>query len=223
MDPIEKYYATHKVDLDVLEPDPGTLGWLDAQLGHGAPRKRNLLLWMAGLAATLVIAAGGWWIAWSAEQAPAATAESPYALQVGDAFPELMLDDQFGSAVPLSSLQGKVVLVEFWASYSKVCTDRQCYYFKPIYEQYADHGFEIYGISIDTSMQDWLHSVESDGLPWVNVADFDKGKDHLEHKFLLEQIPTTYLLNAEGKVIAKDVGGDELEQHLERMLSEQGR
>lgn len=218
MDRIEKFYATHKDEFDLLEPAPDTLDWLDDQLGHRKQPARKRRYWLAGAAAILLLACGFFFL--KAPTEPNLVEESPYALQVGDEFPDLMLDNQFGDAIPISTLQGKVVLVEFWASYSKICTDRQCYYFKPIYEQYADHGFEIYGISVDTSVREWLSTVESEGLPWVNVANFDSARDDLEKKFLLQQLPTTYLLDREGRIVAKDVGSNELEGHIERLMTQ---
>ncbi len=220
MDRIEKYFATHRDELDVLEPTPDSWEWLDRRLDGGRRPRRGLTLWISGVAAAILVVVAGWML--SPEPGDASTiAASSEALEVGDHFPELMLDNQFGEAVPLSTLQGKVVLVEFWASYSKVCTDRQCYYFKPIHEQYADHGFEIYGISVDTNMQSWLQAIESEGLPWVNVAEFGQGEAEcgLQKKFLLEQLPTTYLLDQTGKIVAKDVGTHELEWHIERLLT----
>ena len=218
MDRIEKFYATHKDEFDLLEPAPDTLDWLDGQLGHRPKSSRKPWVWLAGVAAALLIACGYFFLQPSAESLP--VTESPYALQVGDEFPDLMLDNQFGDAIPVSTLQGKVVLVEFWASYSKICTDRQCYYFKPIYEQYADHGFEIYGISVDTNVREWLSTVESEGLPWVNVANFDSARTDLEKKFLIQHLPTTYLLDRNGRIVAKDVGPNELEGHIERLMTQ---
>ena len=202
--------------MDVLDPEPASWDWIEERLDGKRKRPGGLFMYLsvAAAAALLVLAfflnPGG-----SGEVIESALP----ALAVGDAFPELTLDNQYGVPVPLSSLQGNVVLVEFWASYSKICTDRQCYYFQPIYEQYAEKGFEIYGISLDTNSREWLSLLENEGLPWVNVAETDDIAA-LRHKFLVQELPTTYLLDQYGNIIAKDIGTDELEVHLERLLAE---
>lgn len=226
MDKIEQYYRDHSPELDVLEPDPAS--WdhirreLDGEHGpgndpepkpHSANRKSLYLLVAATIALIMTFTF------WPRPDTGAIAGENPQALQVGDPFPELVLDNQFGEAVSLSSLQGKVVLIEFWASYSKVCTERQCYYFKPIYDQYAEHGFEIYGISVDTNTMAWMNHLEEDGLPWINVQGYYEDSADLEERFLVQELPTTFLLDQSGRIVAKDVGEDDLEDHLERLLA----
>ena len=85
--------------------------------------------------------------------------------------PEIVLPTANGEMVALSSLKGKVVLVEFWASWCKTCQEENCYVFKPLYDQYKDKGFEIYAVSLDKDKNSWLKGIERDGLPWINVTD----------------------------------------------------
>ena len=200
--------------MNQLQPDPASWEWLEARLGR---RRRRNSLYLLSVASIALLATVLFFLADPFGKPSGPTFE---ALQVGDHFPELTLDNQFGSPVSISSLQGNVVLVEFWASYSKICTDRQCYYFKPIYEEYAEKGFEIYGISLDTSAREWLSLVEGEGLPWVNVAEFDQGAE-LRQSFLIQELPTTFLLDREGRIVARDVGVSELESHLERLFTEE--
>ncbi|MEM7040811.1 MAG: TlpA disulfide reductase family protein, partial [Bacteroidota bacterium] len=170
------------------------------------------------VAAMLVMAVG---LAWTAFRpaAPAEEGDAPFALEVGNEFPEIALRNPFGELVPLSSLKPNVVLVEFWASYSKVCTEEHCWYFLPLYEQYKDKGFEIYGVSVDTSAQHWLTGIERDDLPWIQVADIGEKESELWKQFEITELPTTFLLDEKGNIIAKNIGRDELEKHLETLLA----
>ena len=214
MDKIEQYYRDHSPELDVLEPDPTSWDHIRQELDGKPPRRYGVWLLVAAsiaLIATLFL--------WPPPQEEGGMTAKAKPLQVGDPFPELVLDNQFGEPVALSSLQGKVVLVEFWASYSKVCTDRQCYYFKPVYDQYAEHGFEIYGISVDTNTMAWMSHLEEDGLPWINVQGYYEDSSALEERFLVQNLPTTFLLDQSGRIIARDVGEEDLEGHLERLLA----
>ncbi len=222
MDKIEQYYKDHSPEMDILDPDPASWDHIRNELDgttRTSPKSKpnypkGLYLLVAATIAFILT-----FTLWPRPDSEIISESNSKALQVGDPFPELVLDNQFGEAVPLSSLQGKVVLIEFWASYSKVCTERQCYYFKPIYDQYAEHGFEIYGISVDTSSKAWMSHLEEDGLPWINVQGYyEKGAD-LEERFLVQELPTTFLLDQSGRIVAKDVGEDDLEDHLERLLA----
>lgn len=216
MDQIEKFFADHKDALDTLVPEPESWIHIDTALG-ASPRERRFarMRWLS-LAATLIVAVG---IGWFLVNELGETEESQtYALDVGDPFPEIELRNPGGELQGLSELKGKVVLVEFWASYSKVCTEENCYYFQPLYEQYRDQGFEIYGVSVDTSAQHWLAGIERDELPWIQVADIGQAVPEIHKQFPVEELPTTFLLDQEGHIIAKNVRAQELAAHLERMF-----
>ncbi len=221
MDKIERFYRNHSREMDVLEPKPASWDHVRHELDDKgksnkgkSSRQRGLFLLVAAAVAMVLLVS-----LWPRPTTETGTNHQAKALQVGDQFPELVLDNQFGEAVSLSSLQGKVVLVEFWASYSKVCTERQCYYFKPIYDQYAEHGFEIYGISVDTSTMAWLNQLQQDGLPWINVQGYYEENANLEERLLVKELPTTFLLDQSGHIVATDVGEKDLEVHLERLLA----
>ena len=136
-------------------------------------------------------------------------------------FPNIELRNPNGEMIALSSLQGKVVLVEFWASYCMLCTEEHCYYFKPLYETYKDHGFEIYSVSIDSSATNWLQVIERDQLDWVQVSDLMGNDSPVNEKFEVNSLPTNYLLDRNGKILAKNIPVEDLEETLSHLLAYQ--
>ena len=151
------------------------------------------------------------------------TQETPNTDQIGlnenMFFPEIALKNQHGKLVPLSELKGKVVLVEFWASHSTICTEEQCYYFKPIYNEFKEKGFEIYAVSLDTSAYSWVDVIKREEFDWVQVADLQGTDSPLKHQFEVEELPKTYLLDENGRIIAKDFNADELKDKLDKLLA----
>jgi thiol-disulfide isomerase/thioredoxin len=220
MEPFEKYYRDNSTDLDHLEPDPESWAWLEERLDRRRLSSR-LPRWITA-AAMLVIAAG---LVISLVKpsilnpAPNANPKvAAVALEVGMPFPELSLRNPEGKLVPLSSLRGKVVLVEFWASWSTICTEEHCYYFQPLYDQYRDSGFEIYAVSVDSSAAGWLSGIERDALPWINVANFGGIPQEFPQNLPVKELPTTYLLDREGHILAKDVEAADLGGVLEKVM-----
>jgi peroxiredoxin len=224
MDRLKDIYAQHRDALDTLEPTPAMWDHVSARLANHnvhdrSPRTRRTA-WreLLGLAAMLLVVIGLAWVVLK-ERTP----KSEFtALENGSIFPEVNLRDPQGNLVPLSSLKGKVVLVEFWASYSTVCTETNCYHFAPVYEQYKDKGFEIYAISLDSSAQHWLHGIERDQLPWINVADLSGALPPPFPSTPSEDLPLTYLLDPQGKILAQDIDAHELEPLLKSMLANGG-
>ena len=134
-------------------------------------------------------------------------------------FPDVSLRNPDGEAIALSSLKGKVVLVEFWASYCMVCTEEHCYYFKPLYNTFKDKGFEIYSVSVDSSANNWLKMIDRNELDWIQVSDL-MGKDSpISKQFAVNALPTNYLLDQNGKIIAKNVDVSKLEETLPSLLA----
>lgn len=86
-------------------------------------------------------------------------------------FPDVELPDMFGRKVRLSSLQGKVVLVDFWSAElgNSNAINAEL---KEVYAEYADRGFEIYQIGVDVSKDIWINAVQEQQLPWISVCDF---------------------------------------------------
>lgn len=134
--------------------------------------------------------------------------------QSGVAMPEIQLPDANGHTVKLSSLKGKVVLVDFWASWCGPCR-MSMPHLKKLYSEYKDKGFEIYGISLDESAGSWKRAVKEDGTAWLHVIDTE---GRTAQQFKVNYIPTSYLLDKDGKVIAVNADKDALDKLVKKAL-----
>jgi peroxiredoxin len=133
---------------------------------------------------------------------------------VGQKAYEISLPDAKGANINLSSLQGKIVLIDFWASWCGPCR-RSEPALKKIYSKYQSKGFEIYGVSVDEDKSAWKMAVKEDQLEWIHVND-SNGK--VAGKWNLMYIPNTYLLDKTGKVVAVNPSHEELDKLLEKLL-----
>lgn len=129
-------------------------------------------------------------------------------------YPDLEMYDMFENKVRLSSLQGKVILVEFWSA-ERGNSNALNAELKELYAHYADRGFEIYQVGIDTSKQAWVTAVQEQRLPWISVSDFKGEASPSLGLYAVQKLPSNFLINREGVVIARDLYGEALEQALE--------
>ena len=222
MDKLEQFFQQHRSEFDDLKASDALWEAIDQQLDEPGPSELVLPLWrrwnirVAAAVAVLLVAGLAWW---GKGAMGSAGDVRQVGLEVDNVFPDVALRDMSGELVSLSSLKGKIVLVNFWASYSTLCTTEFCYFFKPIYNEYKDKGFEIYAISVDSSAVSWIDAVEQNELDWVQVSDLQGTKSHLFQSFKVDQLPTSYLLDENGRIIAKDVDASELEVKLDDMLA----
>ena len=133
---------------------------------------------------------------------------------VGERAHEISLPDQKGNNVNLSSLQGKVVLIDFWASWCGPCR-RSEPELKKLYDKYQTKGFEIYGISVDEDKFAWKNAIKQDKIDWLHVND-DKGE--VAGKWNVMYIPNTYLLDKTGKVVAVNPSHEQLDELIQKLL-----
>ena len=133
----------------------------------------------------------------------------------GKAAPAFTVKDGEGNDRTLPQLlEGKkYVLIDFWASWCKPCRN-EIPNFKRIYEAYGPKGFEIVSISTDKNTDDWKKALEEEQLPWPNFLDDGTIADKYKVKF----IPSTYLVDENGTVVAEQIKGEELEKELQELL-----
>ena len=141
------------------------------------------------------------------------------AFMVGGVAPDFAQLTPEGDSLSLSDLRGKVVLVDFWASWCGPCR-RENPHVKKIYEKYKDKGFDVLGVSLDKTQKAWERAIEQDGLPWKHVSDLKGWKNEVAQLYSVKSIPHTILLDQEGKIVASKLRGPQLEQELAKIFGE---
>lgn len=121
--------------------------------------------------------------------------------------------DDKGNEFKLSSLKGKYVLVDFWASWCGPCRAENPHLLKA-YNQLKGKNFEVVGVSLDETKAAWLNAVKQDGMPWIQVSDLKGFKSDLAVKYGISAIPQNFLINPEGVIIAKDLRGADVNEKL---------
>jgi thiol-disulfide isomerase/thioredoxin len=138
---------------------------------------------------------------------------------IGGQAPDFQQATPDGKMLSLSDLRGKVVLVDFWASWCGPCR-RENPNVKRVYDEYKEKGFEILGVSLDRTEDRWLQAIEKDGLQWLQVSDLKGWKNEVALMYSVSSIPHTILLDAEGKIIARGLRGKQLEDKLAEIFAE---
>ena len=136
---------------------------------------------------------------------------------VGAIAPDFTMNDPAGNPVQLSSLRGKVVMIDFWASWCGPCRQENPHVVK-LYQQYNTKGFEIIGVSLDRTKEEWVKAIQDDQLSWVHVSDLQFWQNTAARLYSVNAIPQTYLLDKEGKIIAKGLRSAELAAKLNELF-----
>ena len=138
-------------------------------------------------------------------------------LKIGDKFVDFEMLDSNGRQRKLSEFEGKIVLLEFWASWCGPCLSDMPY-LKKTYENYNKYGFEILAVSFDMNKEDWLKAIEENNLNWNHVTELKSYGNTAGFIYGVSGIPDNYLIDEKGIIKARDLRKDKLDKALEKMI-----
>lgn len=216
MDNFEKYINDHREEFKYIKTDASDWEAMQQKMvEQKAPKQLSIWTWASRVAAIFALAAACFFLF---EKENTNTFQT-VGLEEENYFPDIALKNPNGEEISVSDLKGKVVLVDFWASYCMMCTEDHCYYFKPLYDDYRDHGFEIYSVSVDSDVENWRKAIEKDSLNWIHVSDLMGTASPVYSKYAVDELPTNYLLDEQGKIIARNLDASDLENTLSSLLA----
>lgn len=137
---------------------------------------------------------------------------------MGEIAPDFVSSRPDGSQIALSDFKGRYVLLSFWAGWSKPSREEN-HFLKDAWRQFGMLNFSILQVSFDEEKETWTGAIEQDGLTWDHVSDLRRWESAVADLYQVEKIPENYLINPKGRIIARDLNGDELVEQLENLLS----
>ena len=150
--------------------------------------------------------------------------DPPVGVNIGNMAPDLAFNNPDGKEIRLSSLRGKVVLIDFWASWCRPCRMENPNVVNA-YKKFSEKkfkgakGFTIYNVSLDMKKDAWVNAIEKDGLSWeYHVSDLGGWGSQAAAIYGVQSIPANYLIDANGIILAKNLRGPALDAELDKLL-----
>jgi len=144
-------------------------------------------------------------------------------LEQGNKTPEIKLSNTKGDTVALSSLKGKLVLIDFWATWCAPCVAEQSELAK-LYHKFNQSvftngkGFEIYGVSLDAKKTSWENFITTNKISWIQVSDLKFWRSPVAKTYNIQALPFNILIDGNGIIVAKNLHGVELENRIAKFL-----
>lgn len=138
--------------------------------------------------------------------------------QIGLQMEDFTQADTSGNPVKFNSFKGKYVLVDFWASWCMPCRAENPNVLKA-YNAFKNKGFTVVGISLDDKAANWKKAIRDDKMPWTQLSDLKGWKNDVSVSFGIQAIPSNFLIDPSGKIVAKDLRGVALEEKLKELLN----
>ena len=135
----------------------------------------------------------------------------------GSVAPDISLPDTAGKTRTLSSLRGKIVLLDFWAGWCGPCR-RENPNLVAAYAKYHEKGFEIFQVSLDKTKPEWIAAIKQDRLNWIHVSDLKYWGSPVAKQYGVQSIPANFLLDKKGKIIGSNLRGAALEEELAKLF-----